>query len=182
MHVTGNTWDRWDVAALSLFAGVSEADIAKIVRLATVIDYPSGSTIFVEDEPGDALYAVLRGQVEMRCRDRWGHEQTLATLEPGALLGEIALLTDEPRSATAVTVTEATVLRLAHETFTPLLRQGDGAGHQILYNLARGVACRLGEVNRRLMRLLADQSLLKVAPREDELDELKRKLFTEWKF
>lgn len=182
MHVTGNTWDRWDVAALSLFAGVSEADIAKIARLATVIDYPSGSTIFVEDEPGDALYAVLRGQVEMRCRDRWGHEQPLATLEPGALLGEIALLTDEPRSATAVTVTEATVLRLAHETFTPLLRQGDGAGHQILYNLARGVACRLGEVNRRLMRLLADQSLLKVAPREDELDELKRKLFTEWKF
>jgi CRP-like cAMP-binding protein len=182
MHVTGNTWDRWDVAALSLFAGVAEADIAKIARLATVIDYPSGSTIFVEDEPGDALYAVLRGQVEMRCRDRWGHEQTLATLEPGALLGEIALLTDEPRSATAVTVTEATVLRLAHETFTPLLRQGDGAGHQILYNLARGVACRLGEVNRRLMRLLADQSLLKVAPREDELDELKRKLFTEWKF
>jgi hypothetical protein len=37
-------------------------------------------------------------------------------------------------------------------------------------------------VNRRLMRLLADQSRLKVAPREDELDELKRKLFTEWKF
>jgi CRP/FNR family cyclic AMP-dependent transcriptional regulator len=182
VHVTRNTWDGWNLAALPLFAGVSEADVAEIAGLATVIDYPSGSTIFVEDEPGDALYAVLRGQVEMRCRDRWGHEQTLATLEPGALLGEIGLLTDEPRSATAVTVTEATILRLAHETFMPLLRQGNGAGHQILYNLARGVACRLGEVNRRLTRLLADQSRLKVAPPEDELDELKRKLFTDWKF
>ena len=177
-----NTWDGWNLAALPLFAGVSEADIAEIAPLATVIDYPSGSTIFTEDEPGDALYAVLRGRVEMRCRDRWGHEQTLATLEPGALLGEVALLTDEPRSTTAVTVSEATILRLAHETFMPLLQQGDGAGHQILYNLARGVAFRLGEVNRRLTRLLADQSLLKVAPREDEPDELKRKLFTEWKF
>jgi CRP/FNR family transcriptional regulator, cyclic AMP receptor protein len=180
--VAGNTWDGRELAALPLFAGVSEADIAEIAALATVIDYPSGSTIFAEDETGDALYAVLRGQVEMRCRDRWGHEQTLATLGPGALLGEIALLTDEPRSATAVTVAEATMLRLAHETFTPLLRQGNGAGHQILYNLAQGVACRLSEVNRRLMRLMADQSLLKVAPREDELAELKRKLFTEWKF
>jgi CRP/FNR family transcriptional regulator, cyclic AMP receptor protein len=182
MHVSGNTWDGWNLAALPLFAGVSEADIARIARLATVIDYPSGSTIFVEDQPGDALYAVLRGRVEMRCRDRWGHEQTLATLEPGALLGEIALLTDEPRSATAVAVTETTMLRLAHDTFMSLLQQGEGVGHQILYNLARGMASRLGEVNRRLMRLLADQSLLKVAPREDELDELKRKLFTEWKF
>jgi CRP-like cAMP-binding protein len=180
--VSSHSRDGWDVASLPLFAGISEVDIAEIAPLATVIDYPSGSTIFVEDEPGDALYAVLRGQVEMRCRDRWGHEQTLATLEPGALLGEIALLTDEPRSATAVAVTDATIVRLAHETFMPLLRQGNGPGHQILYNLARGVASRLGEVNRRLMRLLADQSLLKVAPREDELDELKRKLFTEWKF
>lgn len=177
-----NTSDGWNLAALPLFADVSEADIAEVAALATVIDYPSGSTIFAEDEPGDALYVVLRGQVGIRCRDRWRHEQTLATLEPGTLLGEIALLTDEPRSVTAVTVTEATLLRLAHETFMPLLRQGNGAGHQILYNLARGVACRLGEVNRRLMRLLADQSRLKVIPREDELDELKRKLFTEWKF
>ena len=118
----------------------------------------------------------------MRCRDRWGHEQTLATLEPGAILGEGALLTDEPRAATAVAVAETAVLRLTNDTFRALLKQGGGAAYQLLYNLARGVASRLGEVNRRLLRLLADQQVTKVAPREDELDELKRKLFTEWKF
>jgi hypothetical protein len=63
-----------------------------------------------------------------------------------------------------------------------LLKQGGSAGQQLLYNLARGLAGRLGEVTQRLMRLLADQSLARVAPQEDELDELKRKLFTEWKF
>jgi hypothetical protein len=63
-----------------------------------------------------------------------------------------------------------------------LLKQGDGAGQQILYNLARGLACRLEGVTQRLMRLLADQSLVNMAPQEDELDELKRKLLTEWKF
>jgi CRP/FNR family cyclic AMP-dependent transcriptional regulator len=182
MPVTSNPREGWDLAALPLFAGISEAEIAEIARLATLIDYPKGHTLFTENEPGDALYAVLRGRVEMRCRDRWGHEQTLATLEPGAILGEIALLTDEPRSASAVTVAETTVLRLTNETFIALLKQGHHAAHLILYNLARGVASRLGEVNRRLVRLLADQSVVKVAPREDELDELKRKLFTEWKF
>jgi CRP/FNR family transcriptional regulator, cyclic AMP receptor protein len=177
--VTSNTWD---LAALPLFAGVSAADIAEIVHLATVINYPTGSTIFAENEPGDALYAVLRGRVDIRCRDRCGDEQTLATLEPGSMLGETALLTDEPRATTAVTVAETTVLRLTNETFMALLKQGDGAGQQILYNLARGLACRLEGVTQRLMRLLADQSLVNMAPQEDELDELKRKLLTEWKF
>jgi CRP/FNR family cyclic AMP-dependent transcriptional regulator len=174
--------NQWDLSALPLFAGVSAADIAEIARLATVIHYPTGSTIFAANEPGDALYVVLQGRVDMRCCDRWGHEQTLATLGPGAMLGEIALLTDERRAATAMTVAETTVLRLTNATFMALLKQGGSAGQQLLYNLARGLSGRLGEVTQRLMRLLADQSLARVAPQEDELDELKRKLFTEWKF
>jgi CRP/FNR family transcriptional regulator, cyclic AMP receptor protein len=185
MPVTSNASDGWDLATLPLFAGISEAEIAEIAGLATLLDYPTGGTIFAESEPGDALYAVLRGRVEIRCRDRRGHEQTLATLEPGAILGETALLIDEPRSVSAVTVAGTTVLQLTKETFMALLLQGHRAAQQLLYNVARGVASRLGEVNRHLTRLLADQNVTKVVPREDELDELdelKRKLFTEWKF
>ena len=185
MSVTSNASDGWDLAALPLFAGISEAEIAEIAGSATLIDYPTGGTIFAENEPGDALYTVLRGRVEIRCRDRRGHEQTLVTLEPGAILGETALLVDEPRSVSAVTVAGTTVLRLTKETFMALLQQGHRAAQQLLYNVARGVASRLGEVNRRLTRLLADQHVTKAAPRQDESDELgelKRKLFTEWKF
>jgi CRP-like cAMP-binding protein len=180
--VTSNARNRWDLTALPLFANVSAADSAEIMRMATVIDYPGGTTLFTEGEAGDALYVVLAGQVDVRCCDRWGDEQTLATLETGAMLGEIALLTDEPRAATAVTVADTTVLRLTHETFMAVLKQGGSAGQQILYNLACGLASRLGEVTQRLAHLLADQSLVQAARQEDELDELKRKLFTEWKF
>ena len=180
--MTSHAGDGWDLAALPLFAGVPAADTAEIERLATVIDYPAGSVIFSEGDPADALYVVLRGRVALRCCNRWGQEQTLATLEAGAMLGEVALLTDEPRAGTAVTVADTTVLRLTHEAFMALLKQGSGVGHQILYNLARGLASRLGEVAQRLMRLLADQRQVRIVPQEDELDELRRKLFTEWKF
>ena len=98
------------------------------------------------------------------------------------MLGEVALLTDEPRAGTAVTVADTSVLRLTQEAFLGLLKQGSGVGHQILYNLARGLATRLGEVAQRLMRLLADQSQVRIVPQEDELDGLRRKLFTDWKF
>ena len=182
MHVTSHAVDGWDLAALPLFAGVSAADIAEIARLATVIDYPAESVIFADGDPADTLYVVLRGRVAIHCCNRWGQEQTLATLEAGAMLGEVALLTDEPRAGTAVTVSDTTVLRLTQEAFLGLLKQDSGAGHQILYNLARGLASRLGEVAQRLMRLLADQSQVRIVPQEDELDALRRKLFTDWKF
>jgi NTE family protein len=180
--VTGHAGGGWDLAALPLFAGVSAADITKIAPLAAAIDYPADSVIFAEGDPADALYVVLRGQVAIRCCNRWGQEQTLATLESGAMVGEVALLTDEPRAGTAVAVVDTTVLRLTHESFMALLKQSSGVGHQILYNLARGLASRLGEVAQRLMRLLADQSQMRIVPQEDELDELRRKLLTDWKF
>ena len=63
-----------------------------------------------------------------------------------------------------MTVSDTTVLRLTKEAFLGLLKQGSGAGHQILYNLARGLASRLGEVAQRLMRLLADQSPVRISP------------------
>jgi CRP/FNR family cyclic AMP-dependent transcriptional regulator len=174
--------EQWNLASLALFADLSTAEIDDMARLVTIIDYPAGHTIFSEDEPGDALYALLRGRVDMSCRDHRGHEQTLATLEAGAILGEIALLTGEPRLATARTVTDTTALRLTNETFKALLKQGHAAAQKILYNLARNVASHLGEMNRRLLRLMADQHLATLAPHEGELDELKRKLFVEWKF
>jgi len=180
--VSSHAVDEWDLTAIPLFAGVAAVDIAEIARLVTVIDYPAGSIIFADGDAAEALYVVLRGQVAIRCCNRWGQEQTLATLESGAMLGEVALLTDEPRAGTAVSVTDATVLRLTQEAFLALLKQGSVVGHQILYNLARGLASRIGEVAQRLMRLLADQSQVRIVPQEDELDALRRKLFTEWKF
>ena len=180
--MTSNAWNQWDRTALPLFAGVSAAAIAEIMPLATVLDYPAGTTIFTEGEPGDALYLVLAGRIDLRCCDRCGQQQTLATLEAGAMLGEIALLTAEPRAATAVTVSNTTVLQLTHDTFMAVLKQGGSTGQQILYNLACGLASRLGEVTQHLAHLLADQSLVQAARQEDELDELKRKLFTKWKF
>jgi len=180
--VASYTEEPWDLAALPLFAGVSPTETAEIARLATVIDYPAGSAIFSEDEPGDALYAVLRGQINMCCRDRRGQEQTLATLGPGAILGEIALLTDEPRLATARAVSDTTVLRLTNETFKTLLKQDHAVARQVLYNLARNMASHLGDMSRCLLQLLADQSLAKMTAQEGELDELRRKLFIDWKF
>jgi CRP-like cAMP-binding protein len=61
-----------------------------------VQEFPAHSTIFAEGMPGDVMYVVLEGEVELRVRD-----EVLEVAEPGDIVGEMALIDAKPRSATA---------------------------------------------------------------------------------
>jgi CRP-like cAMP-binding protein len=60
-------------------------------------EYPAGQTIFAEGQPGYKMYVVIDGEVEIRARG-----QPINKVGPGELLGEMALIDSEPRSASAV--------------------------------------------------------------------------------
>ncbi|MGE0634691.1 MAG: cyclic nucleotide-binding domain-containing protein, partial [Pseudobdellovibrionaceae bacterium] len=72
-----------------------------------------GEKIFKVDEPGDALYFIHSGSVEIQNRDRLA----LAQLGDGAFFGEMALLNDRPRSATAQATSYCDVFLLHRESF-----------------------------------------------------------------
>ncbi len=72
-----------------------------------------GERIFRIDEPGDALYFIQNGSVEIIGRDG----ATIVRLTDGAFFGELALLSDKPRSATAIAVTYCDVYRLSKDDF-----------------------------------------------------------------
>ena len=177
-----NGFDAQTLAELPVFQGLTLAEVTEVERISAVANYPPGSTIFWENQPGDALYAVLQGRVEVRMADGHGGSLTLATLGPGAVLGEMALFTNDVRSASAVATAESSLLRLPTEAFVGLLNQGHRSAYLVVYNLGQVAAHRLREVNQRLMSALAGQGEAAAPRRLDELAELKRKLFTEWKF
>lgn len=180
--MTTNAFDARTLAALPVFNGLTPAEISELERISSVAHYPPGSAIFWESQPGDALYAVLQGRVEVRMQDGQGGNRTIATVGPGAMLGEMALFTNDVRSATAVAVAESTLLRLPTEAFVALLQQGHRSAYVVVYNLGQVAAHRLREVNRRLVAVMTTQEEASAPRRLDELAELKRKLFTEWKF
>lgn len=70
--------------------------------------FSAGQPIFAEGEPGDVMYAVLQGEVEIR---RQG--QVLGTVRNGGIFGEMALLDEQPRSAAAVAKSDCRVRRSA---------------------------------------------------------------------
>jgi len=82
--------------------------------------YQQGRTIIRQGEPGDSLFIVESGEVDIL--DNRNNFQKIATLHADDVLGEMALVTGEPRSATAVAATDTTVWLILKEHFDRLMR------------------------------------------------------------
>jgi predicted acylesterase/phospholipase RssA/CRP-like cAMP-binding protein len=105
----------------SPFRQTSPVLIAELVRRSTLLRAPSGRVLFRQGEPGDAFYVVVRGEIEIARESGDAGPETLATLYSGDALGEMALLTDAPRNATARAVRDSELLLVTRRDFDDLL-------------------------------------------------------------
>lgn len=100
-----------------------------------------GTTLFRAGDPGDAMIAVVEGAVELRHGD-----QVYERVEAGGILGEMALLDDAPRSADAVVVASARIVRVDSRAFTYLVQEHPTFAIQVM----RVMAERIRRANARL--------------------------------
>jgi CRP/FNR family transcriptional regulator, cyclic AMP receptor protein len=102
------------------------AEVVDLVRLG------QGATLFRAGEPGESLYLVRSGEVELFIQDNVGQKITLDTARPGAFFGEIALLDSGPRTATAVALADAELIELDRDDLLLLFqRKPDAALHML---------------------------------------------------
>jgi len=125
-----------------VFERVSGEDLAPLARVAEVEVFTAGQVLAQEGEPGDAIYVIVRGRVRI---SHDGHE--LATNGPGDTVGEMSVLDEAPRSATATAIEETEVLRIGNEEFYEILHE------QV--EIAEGVIRVLADRVRRLDEQLA---------------------------
>jgi CRP-like cAMP-binding protein len=88
-------------------------------------DVPAGETIIRQGEAGEECYVLRSGRVEVLARGAQGEELDLATLGPGSLFGEAALLTDGPRNATVRALEPCTLLALRRTDLLEVVRMRD---------------------------------------------------------
>ncbi len=98
------------------FAGVPEDVLRQVVAHARVFDVPAQGCLLEEGSPPDAVYVVVEGEFEItrRVEDR---ELPIGRLGPGDVLGEIALLEDRPRTASASAVVDSSVAEIGRGVF-----------------------------------------------------------------
>lgn len=122
------------VAKVPLFAHLEASRIAAIARLLKVDVLPPRYTIILRGEPGDAMFFIVSGEVEVQI------EPQPTRLGQGQYFGEIALLQEGPRTATVVSLTECELLVLSAADFRRLLQEYPALGEAIRDVAQRRVA------------------------------------------
>jgi anion transporter len=126
---------------VQLFAALPRETLARLVGELEETDVAAGDVIFDEGGPGDAMYVVSRGTVEIRVGGNG-----LSALGRGEWFGEMALLTGEARSAAVVALTPATLLRLSKARFIALSERQPSLLREISRVLCERLAQRSTDV------------------------------------
>ncbi len=98
---------------------------------------PAGKVIFDEGDVGTEMYVIQSGTVELMKKTRGGDGKSFATLEKGDFFGEMSILEDVPRTATARAKTDCELIRINQSTFDEMLRHNAEIAVRMLRKLSR---------------------------------------------
>lgn len=107
------------LVASPLFSRLDRAARAEIADDLEVVELTAGHPLFQQGDPGDSMYIVERGFLEVRSQEA-GTVRLLDRLDAGATVGEMALLTGQPRTADVVAVVDSRLVRLSKTGFDRL--------------------------------------------------------------
>ncbi|MFT6144110.1 MAG: CRP-like cAMP-binding protein [Myxococcota bacterium] len=114
-------------------------------------NWPSDSIIMEEGTSGPRLVILLEGKVSVRKRGADAEGQVIAELGPGAVLGEMSLLTDQPRSASVHALTSLRLFAIDRRNFEEMARDADPAALKVGLAISRVLAQRVATLNQRLV-------------------------------
>ena len=133
---------------IRLFESLSTADLQALADIAEVIDYSAGDRIITEGETGDCLYVLLAGEVAV-VQSKGGRSIELARLRVGSVFGEMAILTEETRSADVDAMTDCQCLSIEREPFRSLVEERP----QIAFGIFEALSARIREADRQMAEL-----------------------------
>lgn len=116
---------------------LSDEDKRALAEKIDLVPYSAGQPVFDYGDPGDALYIVRSGEVEIFVRNDQGEKIVLETSGSGNIFGEIALLDGRPRTAYVSAINDVQLLRLDREHFEDYVRQHTPAALNLLSVAAR---------------------------------------------
>lgn len=129
---------------VELFRGLNDEQLAQIGHISKQEVYGKGETICVQGEPGDRMFIISAGEVEVVVRDAKGHSYSALFLGQGQVVGEMALIDQGTRSATVLASDDqTTVYSIPSVAFTRLCETDTKIGYIMMRNLAQDLSFKL---------------------------------------
>lgn len=131
-----------------LLSGLSEPELERIAQVAIPRAFPKGAVVFHEGDDSDACYVIRRGEIRVTRQHPDGRAITLATLGEGEIVGELAMLDGEERSATVEALDDIELLALSSKDMRGLLARNPAITAKLVVALTR----RVRDTNERVAR------------------------------
>ncbi|MCU0453726.1 MAG: cyclic nucleotide-binding domain-containing protein [Bacteroidetes bacterium] len=158
------------LSKVELLRSLPPEEMEDVLVCVSPLDLRAGETVFHRGDAGNALYLIDSGSIEILINEG-DREQVLATLEGGQSFGEMALLTGEPRTATARTSNDTKLLRIDKEHFDELLERSPRLRQAVedlnSQRLAQNVATSRGTMDADLWREVAVKNIQRLTRLEE---------------
>jgi lysophospholipid hydrolase len=125
------------LAATGLFVGMDSAALERFDQESNWVRLRGGETLVTQGDRADDMFVVVHGSLEVVVANRDGRTRLVDVLGPGASVGEMALLTDEPRSATVRAIRDSELVRISKQDFLRLLDEHPRTAVELSRTLVR---------------------------------------------
>jgi CRP/FNR family cyclic AMP-dependent transcriptional regulator len=132
-----------ELRSIGLFGALSDDVLVHLSNTLSVQTPESGDVVFREGDDANAMYVVLRGEMEVLKKSKRGTEARVALLGPGDWFGEMSIVDIQPRSATVRALAPGRLLRISAADLDALYRYDLRSYSLIVLNLARELSRRL---------------------------------------
>jgi CRP-like cAMP-binding protein len=144
-----------------LLQDMDAAEVKEVLAISTARTFSTGAVIIQEGEAGTSMFVMEKGEVDITKRlgivldEEVPRERIIIRLkaDEGVCFGEMALLENEPRSATVTAATECQVWEIGREDFMRLIQQNRDLGCKILLRLAQLLSRHLRKTNQDMVKL-----------------------------
>lgn len=127
---------------IQLFKNFDDKELEIVSRKIFEKQYKKDSTLFVEGMPGEILYIVIEGGVDIFKKTPKG-EIKVTSIGPGEIVGEMSLIDDEPRSASGRTNTDSKLIVITKKSFNEILESDPRIAAKICMSLLKIISKRL---------------------------------------
>ncbi len=144
------------LSEVPIFSQLTRRELRQVSLIVHRRQYAERECVFTQGDPGLGMYVIEKGEVEIIFCDETGREKRLALLESGDFFGELSLLDESTRSATAIAKTESKIIGFFRPDLINLLSRSPKSGTKILFKLGEVIGTRLRVTNEQLGKLNAE--------------------------
>lgn len=131
----------------TLLKGLADKELAQLAGFCEMRVMEEGTTVFIENMPGESLFLVKEGTIRISRMFAEGDEKTLVVLGPEDIFGEMAVIDGLPRAATARAAENAQLISLNKQALEKLCEQNAALGLKLVRNIVKVFSQRVRDAN-----------------------------------